>query len=382
MSATPPSTIQGTETPSPFEVLWDRYRTLIIVVIAAILLAVVGNALWTRMEQGKRDEKWSAFNASIGVTGAYTDIAKGGQGLSEALEDVELSSLESALAGADDGQKPYYQLAIARKAMLEKDWDRAEQALSSIESDYPQHVLVAVKKDAVQTRDEEKPEKDEAPRTELKFVDPVEGSIVSLMRKEIAAARDFVTPKAFEKPAVPEDAKKVKIAFGDFGSFTIALTGDAKKHQEKFLELVTKDEGAHFKDIAVDEVRRPTERIPFQPMAVHFGFESTKKDDRSEWTTTEPSNNVLDFEDSGLSHFNGAVSFRPEAEGKSCADRLWISIDDEFDEDGSRVILGFVVDGMDVLRAIADTGLSANEEEQGRGRPIENIRVTEVGVLE
>jgi len=116
-------------------------------------------------------------------------------------------------------------------------------------------------------------------------------------------------------------------------------------------------------------------------MALHFGFESSKDDDRTKWSTTEPSNNVVDFEDSGLSHFPGAVATRPEAEGKSCADRLWISVDDDSDFDGSRVVIGYVVEGMDVLRDIGGAALSAQEEERGRGRPIENIRITAVEVL-
>lgn len=382
MSATPPPTTEGTETPNPFEVLWDRYRALILTIVAAILIAVVGSAVMTQLEQGERDEKWTDFNVNIGLEGTYTDTAQGAQGLSESLEDLDIASLEGALSTADDNQKPYFLLAIARKAMLSKSWDRAEQALSSIESGYPKHMLVTVTTDAVQTRDEKELDPDAPPPTELAFVDPVEGNVISMMRNEIAKGRDFVIPAAYSKPEVPADAKKVKITFGDTGSITIALTGTAQKHHEKFLELVTTDAGAHWKDIAVDEVHRPTDGSPFQPRSVHFGYESTKDEDRTKWTTTEPSNNILDFEDSGLSHFPGAVSVRPESGGKSCADRFWISVDDEFDEDGGRVILGFVVDGMDVLEEIADTGLSASEEERGIGRPIENIRITEVSVLE
>lgn len=381
MSATPPSTLEGTETPNPFEVLWDRYRSLIVTIVACLLIALLGNTAWTYMEQSEQSEKWAEFNASIGLSETYVDIAKGSQGLSEALEGIEFASLQTALADADDGQKPYYHLAIARKALLEKDWDRAEQALAAIESGYPKHVLVTVSTQAVQTRDEKKPEKDAPPATELEFVDALEGSVVSLMRKEIADGRTFTIPAAFAKPEIPADAVKVKFTFGDTGSFTIALFGGAEKHREKLLELVNKDEGAHWKDIAVDEIHRPTDTALHQAMTVHFGFESSKDDDRTKWTTTEPSNNVVDFEDSGLSHFPGAVSTQPEAEGKSCADRLWISVDDEFNLDGSRVVIGYVVEGMDVLREIGDAALSAQEEDQGRGRPIENIRITAVEVL-
>ena len=51
MSATPPSSLEGTQTPSPFEVLWERYKSLITTIIAAILLALVGNYAWKYFEQ-------------------------------------------------------------------------------------------------------------------------------------------------------------------------------------------------------------------------------------------------------------------------------------------------------------------------------------------
>jgi len=380
MSATPPSTVEGTETPNPFEVLWDRYRSLILVIVTALLVALGGKTAWTYLEQSKTSEKWATFAANIGLSETYVDVTKGGQGHPEALEDVELSKLESGLAGADEDQKIYFHLAIARKAMMETNWGRAEQALSAIESGYPNHTVVAASKEAVQALDEKKLEKDEK-RTELKLVDPAEGSIITLMRQEIAAAKAFKLPASFAKPEIPADAKKIKFTFGDTGSFTVALIGDAIKHHEKLLELAAKDEGAYFKDVAVDELHRPTERASFQAMSFHFGFQSSKEDDRTTWTTTEPSENEIDFEKDGLSHFEGTFSARVGADGKSCPDRFWVSVDQEPDLDGTRVILGYIVEGMDVLRTIGDAGLSAAEEEAGRGRPIENIRVTAVEIL-
>lgn len=380
MSATPPSTVEGTETPNPFEVLWERYRSLIIVIVTALLLALGLNTAWTKLEQSETSEKWSKFAASIGISETYVDITKGGQGHPEALQDIELSQLESGLAESSDEQKVYFHLAIARKAMQEKNWDRAEQALAAIESDFPNHNLVAAKAEAVQARDEKELEKDEK-RTEPIFVDPAEGNVITLMRQEIAAAKSFKLPASFAKPEIPADAKKIKFTFGDMGSFTVALVGNATKHHEKLLELAAKDEGAYFKDIAVDELHRPTERASFQAMAFHFGFQSSKEDDRTTWTTTEPSENEIDFEKSGLSHFDGTFSARVGADGKSCPDRFWVSVDQEPDLDGTRVILGYIVEGMDVLRSIGDAGLSAAEEEAGRGRPIENIRVSAVEVL-
>lgn len=380
MSATPPAALEGTETPNPFEVLWDRYKSLIITVVTAVLLALIGNTVWTYMEQDAVSEEWSGFATSIGMDGSYTDVANAGKGLTEALKDVELADLESTLASATDAQKPYLLLAIARKAMMESNWDRAESALAAIESGYPKHDLVSVTSSAVQSRDQQKPEKDAPPATEFEWEDTAEGSVVALMRKQMAAAKEFTLPAAYAKPEIPADAKKVKFTLGDYGSFTIALMPNAPKHTDKLIELVTKDDGAWFKGVAVDEIHRST-KTRQAPYSLHFGFQSTKDETRSKWTTTEPSEHIVPFEKTGLSHFPGAVAARPEADGESCADRLWISVDDEANLDGSRVVFGYVVEGLDVLRTVCEAGMDAQSEDAGRGQPTENIRITAVELL-
>jgi cyclophilin family peptidyl-prolyl cis-trans isomerase len=380
MSATPPSSLEGTQAPSPFEVLWERYKSLILTVIAAILLALVGNYFWKYSEQKAIDEKWSAFSASIGISDSYVDFSKIYVPLTTTLEDVEIATLQADLNSADATQKPYYLLAIARKAMVEKDWDLAESTLGSLESEFPRHPLVVVSKAPVQSQDQKEAEKDESPQEGPQFEPPVEGSVVSLMRAQIASAKDFTLPDSFKMPEIPADAKKVKFTFGDYGSATIALmTQEAPAHAAKFLELA-QAEGGFWNGLAVDEIQRGTENFE-RPYAMHFGFASTKDDDRTKWTTTEPSENQVEWEETGLSHFDGAISARPEADGKSCADRIWVHVDDQANLDGNRVVFAYVVEGLDVLRSICEAGMSAEEEDRGLGRPSENIRITAVEVL-
>ncbi len=379
MSATPPSNLQGTETPSPFEVLWERYKSLIMTIIAAILIALVGNYAWKTMDQKAVDEKWSKFSANIGIADTYVDFAKANESLTTAVEGMEMATLESGLAGSDDTQRPYFLLAIARKAMIDKDWDRATAELTKLESEFPSHSLVTKTKSPPQGRDEIKPE-DGAKPSDIQFEPSTEGSVVSLMRNQIAQAKGFELPAAFQKPEVPADAAKVKITFGDYGSATFALMPQAAEHTKKFLELAKQEEGGFWNGLAVDEIQRGTESFE-RPYAMHFGFASTREDDRTKWTTTEPSENQLDWEETGLSHFEGAIAARQEADGKSCADRIWVYIDDQANLDGSNVVFGYVVEGLDVLRSICEAGMSAEEEDRGFGRPSENIRVTAVEVL-
>ena len=378
MSATPPSNLDGTQAPSPFEVLWERYKSLIMTIIAAILLALIGNYALKAMDQKAVDEKWTNFSASIGIADSYVDFAKANESLTTAIEDIEMSSLEAGLADADATQEPYFLLAIARKAMLEKDWDRATAELGKLESGFPKHSLVVETKAPAQGRDEIEPEEGAKPG-DIQFEPSTEGSVVSLMRDQIERAKGFQMPAAFQKPEVPADAQKVKITFGDYGSATFALMPQAAEHGKKFLELATQD-GGFWNGLAVDEIQRGTETFA-QPYAMHFGFASTKDDDRTKWTMTEPSEHQLEWEDTGLSHFEGAIAARPEADGKSCGDRIWVYVDDQANLDGNNVVFGYVVEGLDVLRSICEAGMSAEEEDRGFGRPSENIRVTAVEVL-
>ena len=110
------------------------------------------------------------------------------------------------------------------------------------------------------------------------------------------------------------------------------------------------------------------------------GFPTKDGNLMKEWITTEPSKHLLDFEDNPLSHFAGAVSGRVGVDGKSCADRFWIVADDASSVDGERVVFGYVVEGLDVVKRACEESMSAQEESAGRGRPTANIRVTSVKV--
>ena len=379
MSATPPSNLVGTQSPSSFEVLWERYKSLIMTIIAALLLALVGNYAWQYSDQKALDEKWSQFNVSIGLEETYTETSALFKPMDEILEGLEWSGLEAAMNGADDSQRPYFMLAKARKAMNEEKWAEAADHLATLKQSYPDHPLVVVSKSPIQSRDLK--EFDEGEEPDEPMPEPaLEGSAVSLMLAEIEKAKGFQLPASFQKSEVPADAKKVKFTFGDYGSVTFALMPSAPEHSKKFLELAQQD-GGFWKDVAVDQIQRATDTNKRIVTAMHFGYTSTKDDDRTSWSTKEPSEHLLDWEETGLSHFEGAISANAEADGKSCADRIWVQVDDNPANDGQRVVFGYVVEGLEVIQEICEAGMSAEEEDRGNGRPTENIRVTEVEVL-
>ena len=388
MTTTQTPTTKGTQAPNQIELLWFRYRSLINVVLIAIAVALGINYAMAYMDRKANDEKWSKFAVSTGLEKSYTSISSASSSLTEQLATMDAGALKAALAAADTAQKPFLHMALARKAVLAKDWAEAEANLASLEKDYPNHSLVRASDFPVQTREEIR--KDPPPAKpgvqpkpeEPEFKPAVAGSAVASVRAQITAAKAFVEPSQFAKPAIPADATKVKFELGgNYGSFTIALMPQAPLHREAFLKLA-QGEKPFWKDLAIDEIRRPTKISTKLPREFHLGFESTKEADSSKWSTKEPSKNLVDFETNSLSHFAGAVSARNEADGKSCADRFWVAVDDTPRYDGERVIFGWVVDGLDNLKRVCEAGMSAQEEEQGRGKPSERIQVTAVSVLQ
>lgn len=393
MSANPTRTLEGTQAPAPFELLWERYRSLILTVAGAALAALLIHYGVRYFNQKAENQKWSAFVASLNAADLYTDVDKAQRTLAEALAGTSLETLQQSLQAAAAGEKPFYLLAIARKAMSEKSWDVAERALADLETGYPQHSFVVKSAQPVQSRDPEK-KKDEEPqpvRKKQEWKPAKAGSVVSLMRDQLAAERAFSVPSSFAMPEIPADATKVRFELGDRGSFVIALMPQAPLLKEAFLALVKAEEGAFWKGIAVDEIQRPTKAFE-QARKLHLGYPSTKSDNRDEWSSTEESQHQVSFEETGLSHFPGAVAANPgtsdpadaqgKAQGKACADRFWINVDDLATQDGTDVVFGYVVEGLDVLKRICESGLQLQDEDRGAGRPTETIRVTAVEVLQ
>lgn len=382
MSASPPQ-IEGTEAPNQIEFLWERYRRLIQVVVGALFAALLLNYAWGHMEQGKVNSKWSAFAASIALDQSYVDVKNAADCLTDMVAKLSSEELDKALAAADDTQKPFVLVAIVRHAMHASQWDRAEKALAQLEQGYPNHALLQTSAYPVQLRPEVKnDEKDEAssPRKKVEYEPAKSGSVASMLREQIAAAKAYSPPEHFAPIVVPPEAQKVKFTVTGGRSFVIALMDQTPEHKAKFLELAKAE---FWKGLHVDEIQRPGEGFT-RGLArqLHLGYESTKDLDSTKWTTTEPSKHTVAFESSTLSHFPGAVSARLDADGKSAVDRMFIVADDASRYDGERVVFGYVVEGLDAIKSICEEPMMTNQEEEaGRGKPAEKVAVESIEVL-
>jgi hypothetical protein len=255
MSATPTRSLEGTHAPSPFELLWERYRSLILTIIAAAFAALLIHYGVRYYNQTQVDKTWTSFAVSIGIDDIYTDPEQAQDSLAEELKDQDLATLEQAHASASPEQKPFLLLAIARRAMMDENWDRAASALTDLEKGYPKHSLVRVSDNPVQSRemvkDEEEPTQPNA-RKKPEWKPAKEGSVVSLMREQIAAARSFALPGRFAKPEIPADAPRIRFVLGDYGSFVIALMPQAPLHKEAVLKLAKAEGPKFWEGIAIE----------------------------------------------------------------------------------------------------------------------------------
>jgi len=383
MSATTPP-LEGTQAPSQIEFLYERYRPLLkwLLIVLALVGAVYYGLKWQR--QSAVNANWSRFATSIGIDETYKDTEKLAESLADALAGRELDSLEKELASADAAQRPYVLLAVARKAMQARNFERAESALAQLEKDFPKHSLLQATEYPVQVREtikEDKPAAGTPPRNKKPDLKPAKsGSLVTLLREQIAEAKAYTVPAQFARVDIPPDAPKIKFELSDGSSFVIALMmAAAPKHCEKFKELAT---AGFWKGLSIDEIQRNGKGMGSRrPMQLHLGFETTKEADRTKWIKTEPSKNLIEFEKNSLSHFPGAIAAREGTDGKSCADRFWVAVEDAAEEDGSRVVFGYVVEGLDSLKKVCEASMTIQEEEAGIGIPTDNVSVVSVTVL-
>ena len=393
MSTIVPQQLEGVQSPTPVEALWDRHRGKAKAFFWVLALCLAGYYGFRYYEQKQADKRWSAFAASVLIDGVYApsevDPYKV-EGLSnrflDKIRNSKVAELEATLASSDPVQRPYVLWLIANRAFEGKDWGRARSAAAELSKAFPDHVLCRDSEYPVQVRDEIKPddqEKVRKPKTD--YVAAVPGSMVSRLVSAIASAESFKEPTSFAKPEIPADAPRYKFKLsGENGEFTVALmTSQAPKHCEVFQRLASTGEHSFWAGIRVHEIQKPSDsamsRFQNTDLQFQFGFESTRDEDRTKWDFSKPSaeENVVK-EVTGLSNHQGAIAARND-DGKSQVDRLFVCGSDRADQDGWRQVFAYVVEGMDVVQRVCQSDFTRQEDEQrGVGQPAENITIESV----
>lgn len=397
MSTITPPTLEGSQAPSSFELLWEKHRGKINLLLAVLVAALALNYGYKFYRQKQIDKVWGGFAVTSCLENGYDNKDAAGMGaiyqaqaelaadLARRLGTTDLAKLEAALPAATGAQKPFLMWMIAYSAFRHRDWNKAEATLDQLQKEFPEHVLVKETSYPVQFRNEKKSEQEDkdTQRKRPELEPQVAGRAVERLRASIAAAKEFKEPEHFKQAALPADAPKYEIKFkGDFGKVVIALWPEkAPKHAEKFAELVKAN---HWNGVRVDEVRRPGNTMfqKHQPMQMHFGYLTTVgQADRTKWRDTEPSKQQVDYEVNDLSHFPGAVAAQMDGE-KSSVDRIWINVTDNAGDDGQKVVFGYVVEGLDNLKKICELGLGGEKEENaGTGTPSQDVEIESITKL-
>jgi cyclophilin family peptidyl-prolyl cis-trans isomerase len=180
-------------------------------------------------------------------------------------------------------------------------------------------------------------------------------SILDHLAEAIESQRSFekAHPGLFANPPLPEDAPRVRLQT-DKGDIVVGLYAEAApKHVENFLTHCGEGfyDGTKFHRV-----------VP--GFLIQGGDPNTKGEDRSTWGQggAEPK---LDPEPNELHHFAGVLSAaKLPGETQSSGSQFFITTDAAHHLDGEHVVFGAVVEGMDVVEAIAEGPLREGSGEE------------------
>jgi cyclophilin family peptidyl-prolyl cis-trans isomerase len=405
MSTSAPPQVD-TSSPNPIEMFWDRNRTKLRLLFYVLLVGLLGYYGLKYYNQKQLDAKWATFahNVQLDIYEPesldFAEVQSVPERFLAGLDEVSMTELQQRLdkTGAKDVERAYLLWLMANKAKRSKDWAAARSNAEALKAGFPEHPLCLYTDFPVQVRlpvidkdaEKQKPNKPNTPssRKETEYDPAVSGSTVDRFLASLEKAEAFQLPAAFARVEVPASAPRYKIQFSEpYGSITIALmTEQAPEHCRIFEEIAGAEE-PYWNGMKIDQIYKPNSRMQrMQPgQQFHFGFASTREADRTKWDTSKPADEAyVTGELSTLSHWEGAISARTNADGKSEVSRLWVCVDDRADQDQTRQVFAFVVEGLENAREIVESGYERTEDENSwtGGRPAENIEIVSVTKVE
>jgi cyclophilin family peptidyl-prolyl cis-trans isomerase len=403
-----PPGIEGQEAPSRLELLWYQYRNYVYAALGFGALAIAvsywleysaqqaRDERWTRVSEAvaldrgyaTSDESWSAFSAneqlrSYGIFQARASLVSK---LPQQLESLDPQKIQAEIDQAPKSAKPLLMLAKARALTERGSWDEALATLDKLSSDYPNHFLNRETPYPIQFRPPvEKDEDDTKPAVGEDDLEPAKaGSEVALLRARIEAERAFhAEHPGFYKPAEPTSEDVLTFRFAEYGDVKVRLFDQQAPEHCKLLRQLAADNW--WQGMRVHRlVRGPAQQPWVERGEFLIGLPSTRADDRTDWKVGEKpaEEHLLEWEETDLSHFPGTLAVVPAADGKSQVEQLvFVAVDAAAEKDGDRVIVGRVVEGLDIVQEIVDSPFSQESEANaGEGLPESNIALESVTI--
>lgn len=419
---TPPGMEGQLQGPSRLELFWENTKKVVYAGVAAAAVAITIHYAWQYKIRRDRSEAWTQLATKSGLEKGYgspasnwsflepmirrdpktgvqwltsyfmgADAALVGS-LREQIEASDEAGLKALASGAD-ARAPLALWALGHRAYAKSDFDGATAHFDDLKRRFPEHFLCKETAYPVQWRDEvpkpkEKAEDKDKSKPEPATLQPAKaGSEVGRVLEQIAAEKKFRAEHSeFFVAPEPDSPETLVFEIENAGTIKVKLYASrAPKHAARLLELARAD-GGWWVGQRVHQIEREGSTPSFNgvhPSHFTIGWPSTKEEDRTKWKQEDPQEaNKLDWEDSGVSTFPGMLSVESAGSGKSQVERLVFNADDEARQaDGTRVVVGRVVEGLDVIRRIVDSEFADDAGAQsGRGRPQESFKVKSIRV--
>lgn len=321
---------------SALEQTLDKIKMPAIAVIAVVVAWVLYTNLSRQAGEKRVDESWATFAAGT-TQDPLTGLPSG--------SPEALAGLAQELQGQESG--PWARLIQARASLEARDFDAALQALSALESEYPNHTLV---------------------KTPQPLPDGSTATVVGHLRSmaEKQQAWEAGHAELFTAPPPPEGSPKVRIETSS-GAIEVALLKDlAPKHVENFLKLCSEGfyDGTRFHRVMAD-------------FMIQGGDPNSREDDRTQWGLGG-TDYTIPPEPNGRFHFAGVLSAaKKPGETESSGSQFFITTEPAHHLDGQHTVFGSVTSGMNVVKIIATSPLA----EGTRDQPADPVTIVSTEVL-
>ncbi|MDG1498814.1 MAG: peptidylprolyl isomerase [Planctomycetota bacterium] len=306
-----------------------------------LVIIASGAILWVKSNQDSvqadRDASWNKLTALVSME----DIASG----AELPGAAALGSLAKELQATPAG--PWTKALEVRSLVDDKDWPGAEAALAELESQFPNHNLVAQQLPV-------------GPNGSLQ-------TMAGQLRDYIKSQREFVTanPQLYKLPPLPEGSPQLTIAT-TAGDITVGLYQDrAPEHVANFIKLAL---NGYYVDTKFHRV------IP--GFMVQGGDPNTKTGAQSEWGQGGPEYKIP-AELSDLYHFKGVLAAaKMPGDTESSGSQFYFTTGDPHHLDGEHTVFGVILDGAATVRVMENAPIQPGTEV-----PEEPTSITGITVL-
>ena len=321
---------------SPFELAVKRYWLPLGSVVLLGVVAILWNHSRGQGAEAARESSWETLGAALQPQ--PTGLPGG--------DPAQLQEVATKTEGGAAG--PWARLIHARALVDQRRYDEALQALDQLESSKPQGLeLVTSVPHSL-------------PQGEMTLLASMRAAIQEIKAWEAAH------PELLGLPELPADAPRVRV-HTDKGAFVIGLYREqAPEHVENFLQLA--------KDGFYSGTRFHRSGSGF----LQGGDPNSKDLEKPETWGAGATERKLTPKPNGLAHFAGAVSAaRADGESQESGCQFIVAHSSAHQLDDKHTVFGRVMEGLEVLSAIASLPLAEGSTE----RPAQPAVIEKIEIL-